>query len=83
MADAKPLEQIGTVAPAGKAHIARDRQVREQPVVLGQIARVTVLGAEVNPSLRVKPHFCVQGHVAGPRALQPAHDPQQRGLTGP
>ena len=45
--DPDALEQIGAVAPAGEADVPGDGQVREQPVVLGDVADAALLGREV------------------------------------
>ena len=83
MRDPEPLEQVGPVAPAGEAHVAGDGQVREQAVVLRQVADAASLGAEVDACARRRTR------ASSPSAIRPARRPlepgdgaQQRRLAG-
>ncbi len=80
--DPDSLEQIRTVAPGGEAHVARDGQMREQAIVLGQIADASVLGADVNAALSVKPGPRAKCDPPNARSLQAGDRPEQRRLAG-
>ena len=57
MRDTEAFEQVRTLAPACKCHVGGDGEMREQSVVLGQVANTTTLGADVNPARCVEPHL--------------------------
>ncbi len=60
VSDAQALEQVGAFASARERHVGGDREVWEQPVVLGQVANPPALRAEVDASLAVEPHLVAQ-----------------------
>ncbi len=57
MPDPDTLEQVWTVPLAGEAHVPGDREVREQPIILWQVAHATSFWAEVDAPFRVEPDF--------------------------
>ena len=81
--DPESLEQVGAVALAGEAHVRGDRQVREQPVVLREVADATALGAEVDTAGRRRT-TARDPSAMRPRAaaLESGDRAQQRGLAG-
>ena len=50
--DPEALEQVWAVALAGEPHVPRDREVWEQPVVLGEVPDASSLRAEMDAVLR-------------------------------
>lgn len=51
----EPLKQVGPRTLAGEPHVAVDGEVREQAVVLGQVADAASLRAEVDPPACIEP----------------------------
>lgn len=83
MRDPDALEQIGAVAPAGEADVPGDGQVREQPVILGDVADAALLRREVGGALCVEPRLLAERNVPGQGPLEPRDGPEQRCLAGP
>ena len=82
MRDPEALEQVRPVALAGEADVRGDAEVREQPVVLRQVADAPSLRAEVDPLRDVEPQLAAEGDPARERALETGDGSQQRGLAG-
>ncbi len=83
MGDPQPIEQVGPLAAGGEAHVSRDRQVRKQAVVLGQVADAASLGAHVDLARGVEPHLGVEGDLPRVGVLEAGDGTQQRCLAGP
>jgi len=79
------LEQVRAVPPPGEPYVAGDREVREQPVILRQVADPASFGAQGDAPPGVEPDLGTQGDASGVGALEAGDGPQQRGLsrTGP
>ena len=82
MGDPEAPQQVRPIAPAREADVRRHGQMREQPVVLREIADATSLGAEVNPLLDVKPTIGAESDPTRERTLETSDRPQQRRLAG-
>lgn len=82
MRDPEPVEQVRAVALPREAHVRRDGQVREQPVVLGEVPDPAALSAQVNLSGGVEPRFATEHDPPRGGAVQPGDCAQQRGLPG-
>src|SRR5450631_660588 len=81
MCDSQPLEQVGAWTPTREAHVARDAEVRKQPIVLGDVADPPALGLPVNPPRGVEPNLISERDAPGTRPLEPGDDAQQRRLS--
>lgn len=82
VSDTQALEQVRAVALAGKAHVCRHRQVREQAIVLGQVTDATSLGWQTDVRGGVQPDIAAKRDPSLARALQAGDRPQQGGLAG-
>ena len=82
MRDPEALEQVWAVVFAREPHVLRDRQVREQPVILREVSDAASLRAELNAVLGVEPALAVERDPPDAVALQPGDGAQQRGLAG-
>ncbi len=69
VSDSQPFEQIRSVAPAGKAHVGGDGEVRKQPVILRQVAHPPVMRAHVNVFGGVEPDLPAERDPPGGGAL--------------
>ena len=78
----RAVKQVGPVAPAGKTHVPFDGEVREQTVVLGQVADPASLGTEMGPAGGVEPQLVAEHDTAGAVAFKPRDHAQQRCLAG-
>jgi hypothetical protein len=83
-----PEERVGAGAalgPRGVAQAVGDvaprAQVREQRVVLEDVADPPRVGAPVDAAGHVEPHGVAAAHPAGRRAHEPGDDPQHRRLA--
>ena len=56
MRDPQALEQVRPLAPARERHVAGHGQMREEPVVLGQISHAAPLGVHVDAACGVIEH---------------------------
>ena len=70
MSDADALQQVRAIAPRREADVARDGQVWEQPVVLGDVADAALLRREVPAALGIEPRFRRESDVTVGRALE-------------
>lgn len=70
VSDTQALEQVRPVALAGKAHVCRDRQVREQTVVLRQVPDAASLSRQTDVLGSVQPDLAAKGDPSLARALQ-------------
>ena len=82
MGDAEALEQLGALPPRREAHVPGHRQMREQAVVLGEIAETPPVGAATDPAFGVEPDRASEGDPASVRALQAGDRSKERGLPG-
>lgn len=81
MGDPDAFEQVQPLAPGGESHVAGDREMGEERVVLGQVADASSLRAEVNPALGVKPHLLAERDSPFAGTLESGHTSQQGGLS--
>lgn len=82
MPDSDTLEQVGTVALAGEPHVPGNGEVREQPVILREVADAASFRGEVDVPVRVEPDFASKGDPSRAGAFQARDRSQQRGLAG-
>ena len=79
--DPDAFEQVGAVALAGEVNVGSDGEVREQPVILREVADSPPLGAEVDPSIGVEPQLIAKRNPSSAWTFQAGDSFQQRGLT--
>jgi hypothetical protein len=77
MSDPHALQQVQSLAPGGEADVPGDGQMREQPIVLRDVADAALLGHEVSAPVGVKPQFRAEGDVPMGGALEPRDGPEQ------
>ena len=82
MRDSETFEQVGPLATPRERDVAGNRQVREQAVILRQIAHSTPLRAQVDTTGAVEPNLVIQGDPARDPPLETGHCPQERSLAG-
>jgi hypothetical protein len=80
LADPEPLEQVARLAPRER-HVALDREVREQRVLLEHVADRTLLGPPVDPAIAVEPDLAVRRDEPLRRFHQPRGRPQHGRLA--
>lgn len=78
--DANALEQVWALSLRGEAHVAGDREVWEQGVVLREVSDSSSLRGDVEVALGVEPDLVAERDPAGPWTLQAGHAAQQRRL---
>lgn len=82
MANAEAFEQVRSISLAGKADVCGDREVREEAIILREVASATAFCAEVNPPVGVEPDFAAQRDASGVRVFKAGDGSEQRGLAG-
>ena len=75
-------DRIGTLALASEAHVRGDREVREEPIVLWQVANATALRRQADPLSDVEPDLAAEHDPSLARAFEAGNRSQQRRLAG-
>ena len=79
--DPQAFKQLRALVLGREAHVLGDGEVREQPVVLGEISDAAALRAEMDAMLAIEPPLTREHDPSGAISLQPSNGAQQRCLA--
>ena len=82
MAQAEAVEQLADRLARPEGHVLLHRQVREERVLLEDVAHRALLGLEEHAALGVEPDLVAERDAAAPRAHQAGDGAQDRRLAG-